>query len=72
MTDDPRPKIILTREFCRKRDSQMRKIVEENRWEGGKHTMCNEYLFICSRRVMHKDRGWCERSSVTIMAAQVN
>ena len=61
MTDDPQPKITLTCDFCGKRDSEVRRMFEGNRWDGRKHTLCNECLFICVTIMVHEDREWFDK-----------
>ena len=31
-----------------------------DRWDGRKHTLCNECLFVCVTTMMHEDRDWFE------------
>jgi hypothetical protein len=61
MTDDPQPKITLTCDFCGKRDSQVRRMFEGIRWDGRRHTLCNECLIVCVNIMMHEDREWFEK-----------
>ena len=61
MTDDPQPKITLTCDFCGERDSQVGRMFEGNRWDGRKHTLCNECLFICVTIMVHEDREWFDK-----------